>query len=91
MKHMTYEQAREYIAGPQPFDSAQHEVEHVEMLVKSVKQWLEEYEYPTGTRKNNLLHTVNHYIEIHENAPNVCKLKQLVKDIESHAETSPAA
>jgi len=82
-KVLTYEEARAYIAGPKPFDAAQHEIEHVEMLVKSVKNNIDVYGPPTGTRKSNLLRTVNHYIELHENAPNAHKLKQLVKEIES--------
>lgn len=78
---LTYEEAREYIAGPEKFDYIEDRIEHVKRLDKSVRQHLIEHPLTTEYHKNNLIRTVTHYIERNKKIPNVYILENLLSEI----------
>lgn len=82
MKHMNDAQARAYIQGEAPFDAEQYEREHVELLCKSVRANITEYGM-TDERKENLIRTVSHYIELHEQADNIDLLHNILREAQN--------
>ena len=82
MKHMNDAQARTYIQGEELFDKKQYEREHVNRLYKSIQANIAEYGM-NAERKKNLIRTVSHYIERHEEADNIDLLHTILKEIEN--------
>ena len=82
MKHMNDAQARAYIRGEDPFDKKQYEHEHVNRLYKSVQANIAEHGM-NAERKKNLIRTVSHYIEQHEQADNIDLLHNILKEIQN--------
>lgn len=80
MKKLNDEQARAYIQGEAPFDAERWEKEHVEMLHKSVCEYIKSIGVSSANKKN-LLRTVEKYIQNHTDATNVSILKNLRKKI----------
>ncbi len=71
-KPLTYEQARAYIRGEEPFDAVEYEKNHVLRLVKVCKEQREK-NMPEDL-KINFRQTVLHWIELHKECENTALL-----------------
>ena len=73
-KTLTYEQARSYIMGEEPYDAVEREREHILMLRDSVESAILE---TAPCHFENLKRTCAKYIENHKSTPNKSELQAL--------------